>query len=87
MPTETFLTIGPFCWGRGDTPEASLKKCRSIFGPGLKEYDTYRVHPETTVDDMGSFSYPSGPGGFGDLANKPVLVKRVRKGKEIPLCS
>ena len=83
-----FITMAPHAWGKGQTPEESLKKCRQIYGPGMKDYDIYIVHPDTTVDGDGSFEWPVHPDdlpGRASLTNRPKLLQRVRKGKIQPL--
>ena len=83
-----FITMAPHAWGKGSTPEEAIKKCRSIYGTGMKDYDTYSVHPDTFVDDMGSFCWPTcetDEPGQASLTYKPKLLQRIRKGKIQPL--
>ena len=75
--TLEYIAIGPFVWGRGATIDEAKKKMKymlrgSSVKPGYSYY-VYEVGPDTTVDGMGSLSYPmAGP--------KPKIVEqRVRK--------
>jgi hypothetical protein len=51
-------------------------------GGKKRDYDLYRCHPDTNVDELGGFTYPQGE-TIGE--NRPVLIYRVRKGKSLPL--
>ena len=81
---KCFIAMAPNAWGKGETQGEAIKKAKSIYGPGCKDYDVFVVHPETTVDGMGSFSYPTGPQG-NRLMFEPTLILRVRKGREVAL--
>jgi hypothetical protein len=73
--------MAPHTWGKGRTIEESIKFCRQQYGRGMKDYDVYRVHPETSVDGSGAFTYPYGS-DEEPTKHRPVLVLSVRKGKE-----
>jgi hypothetical protein len=81
---EMFITMAPNYWGKGSTAIESIKNCRKVYGAGMKDYDVYKAHPETTIDGMGGFSYPTGP-EEDRFAHRPVMIDRVRKGKHLPV--
>lgn len=73
-----YIAIGPNVWGKSDTAEEAIRKARREYGRKLADYDLFSVGPDTTVSGLGGFEYPhDGP--------KPQLVRKVRKGKLLPL--
>lgn len=76
-----YIAFGPNVWGKAKTePEAIANMVEA--GGSKKVFDLYKCHPDTTVGGLGDFSYPSGTVA-GEFA--PVILKRVRGGKEIPV--
>ena len=79
-----FIVIGLNVWGKGDTEAEALAKAKLENGGPLKTYAVYNVHPETTVDGMGSMGWPhelDSPDGQANPKDMPVEVRRVVAGK------
>jgi hypothetical protein len=79
-----YLVFGPYVWGKATTEAEATQNMRTAGGGNTKSYYVYRCHPDTTVDGLGDFGYPSGK-KTGQFA--PVLVKRVHNNKEVEVTS
>jgi hypothetical protein len=53
------LVTGDRCWGKGDTIAEALANASLAAGKKQTKYFVYLAHPDTTVDDMGDFGFPS----------------------------
>ena len=82
---KCFIAMAPNAWGKGETQGEAIKKAKSIYGPGCKDYDVYLVHPETNVDGYGALCWPTYKSDNAEESitkHQPILILRVRKGKE-----
>jgi len=58
-----FLAIGPNGWGKGFTAAEAVRHMKKAV-PGWHgtkyRYETFEIHPDTTVGDLGDLSWPTG---------------------------
>ena len=77
-----YIAMAPNYWGAGETlEEAKTNLKKAVRGTNLRPgypYFIYKCHPKTTVDGMGSFSYPR----TLDDSSRPVVVESRQAGKK-----
>lgn len=75
----TYIVVGEYCWGRGETEEAALAKATKAGGKhAVKKNLVYESDdPEAYVHDDGGFCWHTG-------FMEPRLVKRV-DGRKIEI--
>ena len=73
MPAKTlYLAVGPHCWGRGETPQQAIARCRVNYPASLMKrikgtnkpmpmsYNLYKGPEDLYVDEMGSVRWKEG---------------------------
>ena len=77
---QTYLCIGPTCWGRGITEAEAIRKAKILGGRAWdKSYLVYLTDdPEIRVEGGGNICRDR----HSDCL---ILIKAVKNGKEMPL--
>jgi hypothetical protein len=77
---QTFLVIGPFVWGKGNTPnEARRIAARQMTnGRPMRSYMVFLVGPSSYIDQMGRICTAADE-------QDPIELYRVENRKQIPV--
>jgi hypothetical protein len=76
---QTFIVVGPFVWGRGNTPDAARRIAarRVSLGKPMRTYLVYLVGKSTYINEFGHLCTAAGE-------PEPIELYRVENGKQVP---